>query len=157
MGTAATNGNVKREAEPRPPAVFKANANAGGMKDRVGGSKRPTATAPADNAVICGQEPAKKRKDDFLVVLPIGFLNPLPPQEWPPVSSPCSHVPVVHPAAATSRPARQFWKAGDYEGGFAQTSSASLHGISKETIFFYIYFLFWILLTLVTYQIFFEL
>ncbi|XP_068651611.1 protein MICRORCHIDIA 7-like [Aristolochia californica] len=61
----------------------------------------------------------KQRLEDAAVVLPIGFLDPLPPEErlpWP-GPEPIVEAPLLQecvPAPVTA--CKQFWKAGDYEG-----------------------------------------
>lgn len=67
-----------------------------------------------------GQIPLKRPKleDD---ILPLGFLDPLPPEDPPEVviAQPISVLPPTLPPAramAMLRNCKQFWKAGDYDG-----------------------------------------
>ena len=66
---------------------------------------------------------SKKKKPDGGIVLPIGFLDPLPPEE-PPALAPAavaSPVEVGQPSSSASKSlvdqsCKLFWKAGEYEG-----------------------------------------
>ncbi|XP_061349529.1 protein MICRORCHIDIA 7-like isoform X2 [Gastrolobium bilobum] len=83
--------------------------------------------ASAAQTGVSGESPRKKRKmDDVGVVLPVGFLSPLPPAPFPP-PQPLLSLPAPEwasaSAASSNRSAslvlnspKQFWKAGDYDG-----------------------------------------
>uniref|UniRef100_A0A5B6Z600 Morc S5 domain-containing protein n=1 Tax=Davidia involucrata TaxID=16924 RepID=A0A5B6Z600_DAVIN len=63
----------------------------------------------------------KKKLDALGVVLPVGFLDPLPPKEavrppLPVVSNPQSTPNANGNAVANFQSCKQFWRAGDYEG-----------------------------------------
>lgn len=90
--------------------------------DSAAAAKRPR--------VSNGEMPLKKPKlEDG--ILPIGFLDPLPPEDLPVVviAQPISVLP-----PAVRRSCKQFWKAGDYDGQSAGDSN-SLPG--KILIFFF--------------------
>lgn len=54
-----------------------------------------------------GRDPKKRKLNGLDVVLPPGFLAPLPPK---------NPVPVAEVPLSVRGPTRQFWKAGDFDG-----------------------------------------
>ncbi|KAA8540660.1 hypothetical protein F0562_024421 [Nyssa sinensis] len=71
------------------------------------------------NGVDGGSSKKKKKLSELGVVLPVGFLDPLPREEAalpPVVPSPQSTPNVNGNASANFQSCKQFWKAGDYEG-----------------------------------------
>ncbi|KAF8400013.1 hypothetical protein HHK36_015886 [Tetracentron sinense] len=73
---------------------------------------------------------SKKRKLDVRrVVLPLGFLDPLPPEEPLPLPEP-----IPQPqSTVVVKGSKQFWKSGDYEGGPA-VDSASYSGAGNQIV-----------------------
>jgi hypothetical protein len=136
-------GNVKQEIlEPSPN---RQNATVSGVPDAVielssssessSGSDSESETELDGNSVVSkrqwdsnggdgGSEMKKKKRrrnlDDLGVVLPLGFLAPLPqpPSSEPPTEA---EMAVVESTESTvvnliGQSSKQFWKAGDYEG-----------------------------------------
>ncbi|XP_058103032.1 protein MICRORCHIDIA 7-like isoform X2 [Magnolia sinica] len=65
----------------------------------------------------------KPKPDDLRFVLPLGFLDPLPPEDPTPLPPPQAP-PQLRPKVAI-RTCKQFWKAGDYEGDTVKGSESS--------------------------------
>jgi len=137
-------GNVKQEIlEPSPN---RQNATVSGVPDAVielssssessSGSDSGSETELDGNSVVSkrqwdsnggdgGSEMKKKKKrrrnlDDLGVVLPLGFLAPLPqpPSSEPPTEAEMAVVESTESAMVNliGQSSKQFWKAGDYEG-----------------------------------------
>ncbi|OMO93812.1 hypothetical protein COLO4_16659 [Corchorus olitorius] len=123
------NGVVERQ---RPASVIELSSSSSDS-DSSDGSDDPDENDYASSAVAVGEVPqvraSKKRKmngADF--VLPLGFLNPLPPDDSLPVPLACDMgaAEVFPPGGLSEQPAskslssgvlcKQFWKAGDYDG-----------------------------------------
>ncbi|KAL6011706.1 hypothetical protein ACLOJK_002170 [Asimina triloba] len=78
----------------------------------------------------------KKRKFGDLL-LPLGFLDPLPPDEDMPVLAPepISRAPPALPIPpAAAQACKQFWKAGDYEGDPVEDSTPVSAGIDHVRV-----------------------
>ena len=111
-----------------------------------------------------GGSPTKKRKmNDVGVVLPLGFLSPLPPPSPPPQPTAVLSLPAPAWASNSARPngsaststslaphssgSKQFWKAGDYDGapsgGFESSSAGAYYFCFYVRVFF-----FWVYLSI---------
>ncbi|KAK7318303.1 hypothetical protein RJT34_03002 [Clitoria ternatea] len=103
-----------------------------------------SAVASAVQTGLPGESPWKKRKTND-VVLPAGFLSPLPPA--PPQSPPQAMLSLPAPEWASNSAARsckdrslslhgckQFWKAGDYDGGSSGFESSSTVGMDHVRV-----------------------
>ncbi|KAK8604665.1 hypothetical protein V6N13_099596 [Hibiscus sabdariffa] len=105
----------------------------------------------ANGAVSAGEGPegraSRKRKiDDVDFVLPLGFLAPLPPDDPAPI--PLATEMAVAEASTTENPleqaattsvsssvlCKQFWKAGDYEGGPSSSWELSTGGMDHVRV-----------------------
>ncbi|XP_057417172.1 protein MICRORCHIDIA 7-like [Lotus japonicus] len=113
-----------------PDSVIELSSSSGSDSDSDSDGDLDSIIASAVERGASGGGPAKKRKvSDSGVVLPVGFLSPLPPPPPPPPPQlqPEAVLSLPAPAWASASAARardgsrsgstkQFWKAGDYDG-----------------------------------------
>ncbi|XP_010250612.1 PREDICTED: protein MICRORCHIDIA 7 isoform X2 [Nelumbo nucifera] len=77
-----------------------------------------------------GVDGDSSKKQKFDVVLPLGFLDPLPPEEPVPMRE--TVTPPQPQGVASS--CKQFWKAGDYEGAPGDCPTSSLSGMDHVRV-----------------------
>eukprot|EP01018_Ginkgo_biloba_P017102 Gb_26631 [translate_table: standard] len=70
-----------------------------------------------------GSAQKRSRGEDGGIVLPAGFLEPLPPERTPQRRE--NYSPLVVNKSANTATCKQFWKAGDYEGDSTATRHTS--------------------------------
>lgn len=104
-GAAAPEGRISGGVSKKPPPVIHLDSSSSSSSESDQDSE--------DESVSGENGTAKKRRLD--VVLPVGFLDPLPPLA---VAPPATETPRESglEVASSSQGCKQFWKAGDYEG-----------------------------------------
>uniref|UniRef100_A0A1D1Z602 MORC family CW-type zinc finger protein 4 n=1 Tax=Anthurium amnicola TaxID=1678845 RepID=A0A1D1Z602_9ARAE len=125
---------VVRSEPPRPVAVIDLSSSDDSDSDSDSGDEHGASMAVEkkprvlDGAADAGG-PLKKRKawDGAAgFALPIGFLDPLPREDAPPLPLP-PPISVVPPLTPVLKSCKQFWKAGDYVGdALVESSSLSV-------------------------------
>ncbi|OIW18278.1 hypothetical protein TanjilG_31418 [Lupinus angustifolius] len=101
------------------------------------------------SGVVLGENSWKKRKTNNVgVVLPLGFLSPLPPTTVPPQPQAVLSLPAPNSASALARSngnaglnvatqangCKQFWKAGDFDGPSANAFESSTVGMDHVRV-----------------------
>ncbi|WVZ26146.1 hypothetical protein V8G54_004690 [Vigna mungo] len=90
-----------------------------------------------------GGSPSKKRRTDAEMVLPVGFLSPLPPADSPPTALLALPAPEWASNSASRsnlyttlgvNSSKQFWKAGDYDGAGCGGSDSSTVGMDHVRV-----------------------
>nr|DAD30486.1 TPA_asm: hypothetical protein HUJ06_009337 [Nelumbo nucifera] len=79
---------------------------------------------------VDGSSSKKQKLDGMGVILPLGFLDPLPPEEALPLSEPVSK----SQSAVVVASCKQFWKAGDYEGASGCDTASSFGGMDHVRV-----------------------
>ncbi|OAY68335.1 MORC family CW-type zinc finger protein 3 [Ananas comosus] len=91
------------------------------------GAKRPRVSGAGAEAEAEGARPKRPRAK----ALPIGFLDPLPPEAPPPLPL---RAPSPAAAAAAIQGSKQFWKAGDYDGSLGGVDSTPMSGAGMDHV-----------------------
>ncbi|XP_068651605.1 protein MICRORCHIDIA 7-like [Aristolochia californica] len=114
--------------DPLPIAVIDHDSTDESDSDVEDGMENGAASGKRSRGSDRERSNKRQRLEDAAVVLPLGFLDPLPPEErlpWPGpepiVEAPLLQVCVPAPVTAC----KQFWKAGDYEGDTVGNSGSA--------------------------------
>ncbi|KAM3319545.1 protein MICRORCHIDIA 7 isoform X1 [Capsicum chacoense] len=113
------NGNINKKPPPAKPSPESSTATQSVFIDL---SSSDDSDSDSDSGTGTGNgsnRPKKKRKSaqDVNFALPLGFLDPLPPPQEPPLQLPAPPTNGSNIDLGSSvSSCKQFWKAGDYEG-----------------------------------------
>ncbi|KAF5185610.1 Microrchidia-like protein, partial [Thalictrum thalictroides] len=105
--------------------------------ETVGNGKRSRVSNAESNGDLSKRKKKKKQRFDNLgIVLPLGFLDPLPPPPPPPEKEVILPLPepIRCSQPSTSSACKQFWKAGDYEDSSPVDAASSTSTVGMDHV-----------------------